>query len=519
MLTIKNLSIYNNKDIRTIIKDFSFVLNPEDKVAIIGEEGNGKSTLLKAVAGSLLVENYFEISGEIGKKGERIGYLPQIVEGDKLKMSPKELLDFNIKDEDFDYNLFYKLLADFNLSEEIFFKDINLENISGGEKIKAQLLIIMMKEPTLLLLDEPTNDLDLEALEWMQSFINKSTIPIMYVSHDESLLEKTANRIVFIEQTMRKKEPKISIYNLGYKDFFELRQGQISIQEQRSKKEHEEFNKKMDRYSRIYNKVENALSNVSRSSPGEGKNLKDKMHTVKSMGKRFEKEKENLTKMPDYEEAIFFDFMYATDIHNSKTILDFYLDSLKVGEKVLSKDIGLKLIGPQKIAIVGKNGSGKTTLVKEILKDLKDLKVNVAYMPQDYSANLDFSLTPIEFLKRDFSKEEETRLRTYLGSMKFTFEEMDHKISQLSGGQRAKLYFISMIIDRAEVMVLDEPTRNLSPLSGPIIRKALKNFGGAIISVSHDRKYLEEVVDEIYLLNKNGLKKISFEEYYKKIKN
>lgn len=114
----------------------------------------------------------------------------------------------------------------------------------------------------------------------------------------------------------------------------------------------------------------------------------------------------------------------------------------------------------------------------------------------------------IEFLTTTFDKEEHTKIRTYLGSMKFTEKEMFHPIVELSGGQRAKLYFAKMVLDKVEVLVLDEPTRNLSPLSGPEIRKAMKNFTGCIIAVSHDRKFISEVFDEVLLLTSNGLKKL-----------
>ncbi len=508
MLTIKNLSIYNRKDSRFLIKDFNFVLNKRDKVGIIGEEGNGKSTLLKSILG--LLDGDFEVSGEIGKSGESIGYLPQIMGKDLLDLRAKDYLEKEVLVDTFDYNRYYSLLSEFNINEEIFLKDTKFSSLSGGEKIKSQLLVLMMKNPTLLLLDEPTNDLDLEALKWIKDFIKKLTIPMIFVSHDEDLLDYTANRIIFIEQLRRKNEPKINIHNLSFNDFREIRQNSIINQERQSKKDHEEFDKKMERYRRVYDSVENALGKVSRGNPSEGKNLKDKMHTVKSLGKRFEKEKEKLTEMPDYEEPVFFDFMYKTNIHSSKVVLDFFLDELKVGDRILSRDIRLQIIGPKKIGIIGKNGVGKTTLIKEIIKDLEKSKIKVGYMPQDYLDNFDLSLSPVEFLKRDFTKEEESRLRTYLGSMKFTFDEMNHKISDLSGGQKAKLYFISMIVDEVEVMVLDEPTRNLSPLTGPIIRKALGDFGGVIIGISHDRTFIDQVLEEVYELKEDGLEKIKF---------
>ena len=150
--------------------------------------------------------------------------------------------------------------------------------------------------------------------------------------------------------------------------------------------------------------------------------------------------------------------------------------------------------GPEHVGIIGPNGAGKTTLLRQIAGELlprTDLRA--AYMPQDYGETVDQTLTPVEFLAKSWEKEELTRVKTYLGSMKYTPQEQEHAIGELSGGQRAKLFFLKMILDGANVLVLDEPTRNFSPLSGPVIRGILADFPGCILSVSHDRKYLGPV--------------------------
>ena len=143
-------------------------------------------------------------------------------------------------------------------------------------------------------------------------------------------------------------------------------------------------------------------------------------------------------------------------------------------------------------------------------KEIKDRQdIIPAYMPQNYQEVLDFEKTPIQYLAENYTKEEVTKARTYMGSMRFTHEEMTGKIQNLSGGQRAKILFMDMVLKGANVLLLDEPTRNFSPLSGPVVRNALKNFGGAIISVSHDRKYLQEVCTTVYELTETGLHKIT----------
>ena len=133
-------------------------------------------------------------------------------------------------------------------------------------------------------------------------------------------------------------------------------------------------------------------------------------------------------------------------------------------------------------------------------------------MPQTYRELLDEEQTPVDYLSTTGDKEETTRIRTYLGSMKYTADEMDHRIGDLSGGQKAKVLLLKMSLSGANVLILDEPTRNFSPLSGPMIRKVLREFAGAIISVSHDRKYISEVCDKLYMLTEDGLKKTYLNE-------
>ncbi|MBQ2706452.1 MAG: ABC-F family ATP-binding cassette domain-containing protein, partial [Agathobacter sp.] len=168
--------------------------------------------------------------------------------------------------------------------------------------------------------------------------------------------------------------------------------------------------------------------------------------------------------------------------------------------------VSLYIRGPEKICIIGKNGCGKTTLLRKIAEELmerKDLKVS--YMPQNYEELLAVNQTPIEFLTVTGSKEEYSRIRTYLGSMKYTPDEMTHLIADLSGGQKAKLLLLQMSMSGSNVLILDEPTRNFSPLSNPVIRHMLQGFGGVILSISHDRKYLEEVAEKVYELTEKGL--------------
>ena len=191
-----------------------------------------------------------------------------------------------------------------------------------------------------------------------------------------------------------------------------------------------------------------------------------------------------------------------------KTVLNLNLDELKAGDKLLANNIKLVVNGNEKVVITGPNGAGKSTLLSAIKKELEGRKdIRVAFMPQDYSSALNFFGSPIEFLECA-DKEETTRARMFLGNMRFTSNEMTGKIGAISGGQQAKLLFLKMVLKRNDVLLLDEPTRNFSPLSAPAVCDALKDFGGCIIAVSHDRAFIEEVCTAEYYLTPEGLKKL-----------
>ena len=509
MLQIKDLTITHRKDFRIILEKFNLTLNDKDKAVIIGEEGNGKSTLMKWIYDPSMAEEYTECEGELITSGEVLGYLPQdLPDADKDKTLYEYFSEANLF-FDKDPKELAELAKEFRIPGDFFYSDQNMGSLSGGEKVKAQLLRILMDKPTVLLLDEPSNDIDISTLELLERLINGWEHIALFISHDETLIENTANVVIHIEQIMRKTKSRYTIVRDSYRNYIEKRAEDFQRQEQQALNDRKEKKRRDEKYARVYNSVEHALSNVSRQSPAEGKNLKDKMHTVKAMGKRFEKEDKNMTKMPEQEEAIF--FKLGSDdarMPDGKTVIESSLDELRTPDdtKILAKDIFLRVRGPEKICIVGTNGVGKTTLLKKMVEELlarSDIKVQ--YMPQNYEELLDLDVTPVEFLDETGDKKVRTRIRTYLGSLKYTADEMDHPIRELSGGQKAKVLLLKMSLSDANVLSLDEPTRNFSPLSGPVIRKLISLFPGDVISISHDRKYIDEVCTKVYTLTENGL--------------
>lgn len=508
MLQLKNVCITYKKDLREFISKLSLVLNPGDKMALIGEEGNGKSTLMKLIYDQSLVENYIEYSGEIIKNRCVLGYLQQEMGSNEKKLSVYEFLTEESGFYEMDPKELAEMANKLGLSPEFLYSEQKVGTLSGGEKVKLQIVRILCRRPDVLLLDEPSNDIDLEMLEWMEKLIQKWEGAVLFISHDETLLERTANRVLHLEMLRKKREPKHTISNVSYTEYIEHRQHQLAKQEQLAKKERSEYRAQQERLRRIEQKVERQQAVITRQDPHGAALLKKKMKAVKSWEHRFEREADEMTEIPDVEDASFFKFHERETIPKGKMVLELKQEKLLIGKRLLAEHIYLCVKGPEKICIIGKNGAGKTTLLKQIAEHLlKRDDIKAVYMPQDYRSRMDFDTTPLEFLSYTGDKQEQTKIRTFLGSLKFTREEMEHSIRALSGGQKAKLFLLQISMGEANVLILDEPTRNFSPLSNPVIRKMLKNFEGAIISVSHDRKYMEEVCDNIYELSMDGLKR------------
>ena len=506
MIEIKNLSIKVND--RYLVKDLSLNLNKNDKLAIIGEEGNGKSTLLKCIIG---ICNYAEVTGTINLNNNKIGYLEQ-----HITESYKEQKVFDylfISDNDYynKINNLYKNLTILNIKDDILDKRMNI--LSGGEKIKVAILKLLLDDNDALLLDEPTNDLDIETLIWLENFINKIDKPIIYISHDETLLSKTANMILHIEILKKKTECKHTLLRIKYDEYIDLRLRTILHQTQVHNFEKKELEKKEEKLKWQKQRVEFEQNNISRSDPHGGRLLKKKMHNVKSQEKKLENI--DITEKPDPEESIYFKFE-EVNIPNNKKILNLNNYNLIINNNNIK--INLEVYGNVHICIIGKNGTGKTTLIRKIYDMLKDrTDIKVGYMPQDYNDILNSYDNVLGFITNGSkNKEEITKSRTYLGNMKFIPEEMTGNIDNLSGGSKAKLILMKLVLDKCNVLLLDEPTRNVSPLSNPVIRKVLKEFKGTIISVSHDRKYIEEVPNKIYLLTNNELNLIEKEDFIEK---
>lgn len=506
MLQVKNLTLTHRKDLRTLVDHFSFTVGEGDKAVIIGEEGNGKSTLLKWIYHPLLIATYCEWSGEVAGNPGPMGYLAQELTGEEKSGSVYDFCAASPFFFDMTPRELAEIARQLRFPAEEFYSDRPVSSLSGGERIKLQLGRILFGQPAVLLLDEPSSDVDLETLQWLEDWLSGYPGTALYISHDETLIENTATMVLHIEHPREGKPPRCTAHRLDYRTYTRRRADDLAYQTQQARKERAEYDKKMEKYRRIQQSVEHAQAAISRQDPGGGRLLKKKMHTVLSMGRRFEREAEDMTKLPEVEEAAFLRFPEGTALPAGKTVLDLHLPELRAGEKLLSENVRLHVSGGEKVGILGPNGAGKTTLLRRVAEELlsrRDLRA--AYMSQDYADTLPLDRTPVDYLAPEGDAASQTRARTYLGSIRYARQEMEHPIRELSGGQKAKLLLTKMMLDGVNVLLLDEPTRNFSPISGPRVREALAAYEGTIISVSHDRKFLTQVCGTLYRLTREGL--------------
>ena len=497
MLQLKNIDIKLKKNGNFLFENLNYTLQRGVKCAVIGEEGDGKSTLLKFIYDPQSVSEYCEVSGQAIKDGAS-AYLPQFLDGKELNKTVMEYLDGVAVYENM------RLLKNMKLSQDIVFSEQKLNTLSGGERIKLRLFKLLCKNPDILLLDEPSNDIDYSSLIWLKDFLKNCKLSVLFVSHDRLLLEDVSENVIHVEQLIKKTRSKVTVFQGGYSDYLSYSESNLNRQTQIALKQREEYDKRYKRWQQIYERVNHEQKSISRNDPHGGRLLKKKMKSVISQKERFEKDKENFIEIPDRENTIITFFPYDITVPNGKIVLDFKEDKLNAGEKILAENIELKVVGNAKIAIIGENGTGKTTLLKriwEVLKKRNDIKCS--YMPQEYSEAIDFNATPLEYLS-PFG-ENISLIRQYLGNLNFKADEMISKTGNLSGGQQAKIIYLKMVLDKSNVLLLDEPTRNFSPTSAPVVCNALKNFGGAIISVSHDLKYVEEVCDKVYIFKDKRL--------------
>ena len=507
MIKINHLTITQNKDLRDLVSDLSMTIQDGEKVAIIGEEGNGKSTLLRALMGEALPT--FTIKGEIQSDYQSLAYIPQ-----KL---PKELKNISLHDYfflysiDLDYSILYRLAEELHFDSDRFASDQEIGSLSGGESLKIQLIHELAKPFEILFLDEPSNDLDLETVDWLKRQIQKMRQTVIFISHDEDFLSETADTIVHLRLVKHRKEAETLVEHLDYDRYSEQRKANFARQSQQAANDQRAYDKTMEKHRRVKQNVETALRATKDSTAG--RLLAKKMKTVLSQEKRFEKIAQSMTQKPLEEEEIRLFFSDIQPLPASKVLIQLEKENLSIGDRILSQGLQLTVRGQEKIGIIGQNGIGKSTLLAKFQQLLSAKReISLGYMPQDYHKKLQLDLSPIAYLSKTGEKEELQKIQSHLASLNFSYPEMQHQIRSLSGGQQGKLLLLDLVLRKPNFLLLDEPTRNFSPTSQPQIRKLFATYPGALITVSHDRRFLKEVCSIIYRITEHGLEVVNLED-------
>jgi ATPase subunit of ABC transporter with duplicated ATPase domains len=501
MLSVNQLTIKDSIFDDVLINNLSISLHDHDKIALIGSEGTGKSTLLKLLSGHK--PHYIEYDGDIDQQGHVVYSQQNITYQwknhrvyDYLFDKQKDLIDHLALDARIQLNI---MGLDYN---EISHRLVG--SFSGGEKVKLALTKALIQKPDVLLLDEPTNDLDFESIQFLEDFLIQTPIPLIFISHDQRLLENVANGIIHIQHVHKQRKAKTFVYKGDYQSYKDQYFRKFESDLQIAQKQRANYQRKIQKFRQIYSKVEHQQNQAVRN-PSLARLLKKKIHALKSQEKRFDKEKDQWLEIPEMEEPMHIFFDGEQRINANKRMLDLSLNHFSLPNGKDIKRIDLSLTGQDKAIIYGKNGVGKTSLMKTLVHDLKEKQISFAYLPQNYMDVLDEQTSAVSFLMDKQDKYPEYRIRQILGQLGFKRKEMDEACQNLSEGLKLKVLLLYMVSLESELLLLDEPTRNISPINQDEMYQLFSDYPGAILAITHDRAFIEAVFDSIYELNETGL--------------
>ena len=513
MISINNLTVAYGGF--TLLNEINFHISESDKIGLVGKNGAGKSTILKLICGF-----QSPTSGKVAvPNGVKIGYLPQIMEHHKGRSVIDEAMTafadmFALEDElekislelsertDYESQAYQDLIIRMNevndrlmytrsdnpqvLAERTLqglgFKYAALsrptETFSQGWNMRIELAKILLSKPDVLLLDEPTNHLDIESIEWLEGYLKEYRGSLVLISHDRKFLDNVTNRTVEIMVG------RIHDYKVPYSKYLELRKERL--EQQRAAFENQQ---------RMIEKTEEFIEKF-RYKP-------TKSNQVQSRVKQLEKLERIEVDLED-KSALAVKFPPAP---RSGDIAYKGVD-LKVGygAKVVFEDAQIEVRRGEKVALVGRNGEGKTTLMRVVMRELEPMEgeskvghnVNIGYYAQNQEDILDKEDTVFGTLDRIAVGDIRLKLRDILGAFLFKGEDIDKKVAVLSGGERARLAMAKLMLRPYNLLALDEPTNHMDIRSKDILKQALKAYDGTLIIVSHDRDFLDGLVDKLY---------------------
>ncbi len=512
MISIEGLKV--EFGVTPLFQDVSFVINKKDRIALVGKNGAGKSTMLKILAGlQRPTEGIVAV-----QRGITIGYLPQVMVlsdtrtvmaeaemafehifemQDRLARMNQELADRT----DYDSESYHELIDRFTHENERFLmmggtnykaeiertlvglgfdrKDFDrpTSEFSGGWRMRIELAKLLLRRPDVLLLDEPTNHLDIESIQWLENFLRVSPGAVVLVSHDRAFINNVTNRTIEISCG------RIYDYKVSYDEFVVLRKERREQQLRAYENQQKEIKDTEDFIERFRYKATKAVQVQSR---------------IKQLEKivPIEVDEEDTS-------SLHLKFAPATRSGNYPVICEGVRKAY--GDHVVFHDVTLTISRGEKVAFVGKNGEGKSTLVKCIMDQIPyDGKlvighnVQIGYFAQNQAQLLDGELTVFDTIDRVAKGDIRLKIRDILGAFMFGGEASDKKVKVLSGGERSRLAMIKLLLEPVNFLILDEPTNHLDMRSKDVLKEAIREFDGTVIVVSHDREFLDGLVTKVY---------------------
>lgn len=507
---------------RDLLDEITVLINPGERIGLVGPNGAGKSTLLKIIMGIQKKD-----SGSISISNEEtLGYLPQdgvdpdfeltVVEEietafaeifeleEEVNDLQHELAEIDHNSKEYDmlmekYGLLQtkleasglytlrsdveKILMGLGFKESDF--ERNTSEFSGGWLMRIALAKLLLKKPTYLLLDEPTNHLDIESLQWMENFLNSYDGAVIVVSHDRTFLDTITNRTLAIRNgSMKDYSGNYSFYE---KKWAEERELLINAQKNQQKelKETEEF---IDRFRYKASKARQVQSRVKQLEKVERIEVEDELANVS--------------------------FSFPEPQRSGQVVMRLENIKKSYGDNVVFDGLDYEIERGDKIAVVGPNGAGKSTMIR-ILAGFEPIqggnreeghKVTTNYFAQHQAEDLDLKKDALEVMMSAGSDEKESRLRSILGSFLFRGDDVFKKVKVLSGGEKSRLALAKMLLSPANFLIFDEPTNHLDMSSKNILQQAIQQYEGTCVIVSHDRAFLDPIVDKVLEVQKNKIR-------------
>lgn len=512
MISIEQITV--EFDSRRLLDNITFLVNQKDKIGLVGRNGAGKSTLLKLIAGTEQAT-----SGKIVFSPDlTVGYLPQHMihnEGTTVMQETQKAFDrINLlqleidsltkemsEREDYESDEYSEIIDKLsrayehmqiidsgNFQAEMektllglgFLRsdfDRQCSEFSGGWRMRVELAKILLQCPDVILLDEPTNHLDIESIQWLENFLAYTSSAILLVSHDKIFIDSVTNRTIEISLG------QIHDYKVNYSKYLELRQ--------------ERKEQQLHAYENQQKIIQDNQAFINRF-----RCTASKAALVQSRIKLLEKlERVEI----DIEDTSSLRLKFPPAPRSGPLHLDIDNLTKKYGDKIVLDNIGMVINRGEKVAFVGKNGEGKSTLAKCILQEIEysgklelGYNVKIGYFAQNQPSLLDESLSVFQTVDNVAVGDIRTRLREILGSFMFGGEAIEKKVKVLSGGERSRLAMVRLLLEPANLLILDEPTNHLDIPSKEVLKEAIKAFDGTAIIVSHDREFLDGLVDKVF---------------------